>query len=102
MTVPTAIESVTVHGSNNHGWCSGGDPTTTIQLYGKNGAAPSSGTDGTLLGSISFTDTANESGARVITSSDIATYWGHIFIRITRASGTDDINCAELILTGWT
>ena len=98
---PTAIESVTVHGSNNHGWCSSGDPDVTIQLRGKQGAAPSNGTDGALLGSITFTDSSDESGARSINSSDTTTYWDHVFIRITRSTGPGDINCAELVMTGW-
>ena len=54
----------------------------TLELYGKNGAAPSSSSDGTLLGSVTFTDTSNESAGRTITSSDQTTAFTHWFVRV--------------------
>lgn len=62
------ISKVTVYGSNNEGYVVGSNPSTTISLYAKTGTAPSSGTDGTLLNSITFTDTGNESTGRDITA----------------------------------
>ncbi|MEP9388468.1 hypothetical protein [Mesorhizobium sp. KR9-304] len=80
VAAPTAIESVTVFGSNDHGYCSNTNPSITITLYGKTGSAPASRTDGTTLGSTTFTDTANESTGRQINSSDTATYWDHVWV----------------------
>ena len=97
---PTAIESATVFGSNNSGYVHSTNPSVTITLYGKQGAAPSNGLDGTSLGSITFTDTNNESTGRLITSSDTGTYWDHVWINITQPN--NNILClAELQMTGW-
>lgn len=99
--VPTALSSVDTYGSNDQGYVTSGNPSTTLELYGKTGAAPSSATDGTLLGSVTFTDTANESGApRTITSSDVTTYWDHGWVRVLQASGGGS-RLAEIQMTGW-
>lgn len=100
--VPTAIESVRVFGSNNNGYVNTVDPTVTLTLFGKNGSAPANSADGTSIGSINFTDTSNESTGRDITSSDTATYWDHVWVRITISGGTNrTVNIAELQMTGW-
>lgn len=63
------ISKVTVYGSNNEGYVVGSNPSATISLYAKNGTAPASGTDGTLLNEIMFTDTGDESAGRNITAA---------------------------------
>lgn len=73
---------VVCHGANNLGYSSLSG-SVTIELYGKNGSAPSSSTDGTLLGSITFTDQSDESAGRQITSSDQTTAYTHWFCRVT-------------------
>jgi hypothetical protein len=93
-----AAFSVAVHGSNNAGHITSADPNVTIVLRGKNGAAPSSRTDGTSLGSIAFADTANESAARTIMSSSSAT-WDHIFLDISHDGTAQNINFAQMIVT---
>lgn len=99
--VPTAIESVTVYGSNNSGYVFSTNPACTLTLYGKMGVAPANGTDGTSLGSVSFTDTANESASpRTINSSDTATYWDHRWVNLTQANNAV-IYIAEIQTTGW-
>jgi hypothetical protein len=98
--VPTAIESVRVYGTSNLGFCFNSNPSITITLYGKQGTAPSSGTNGTSLGSTTFTDTNNESGGRTINSSDTATYWDHVWVNITQATNAN-MMIAELEMTGW-
>lgn len=101
--VPTALESVTVYGSNNTGYIRNSNPSVTINLYGKTGAAPGSATDGTLLGTLTFTDTSNESGnPRQVNSSNTTTYWDHGWVRIINdTAGIDEVSCAELLMTGW-
>lgn len=54
----------------------------TIRLYGKAGAAPSSATNGTLLGSA----TATTASSTTITSSDITTLYDHVWIYMSVAS----------------
>lgn len=100
MAVPTAIESVHVYGTSDHGYAQGADPSITITLFGKQGSAPANSGDGTVLGSSTFTDAPGDN--RVINSSDTATYWNHVWIRITHTDGTPrDLQCAELQMTGW-
>lgn len=96
-STPKAINKVTCHGSNSSGYIASSNPSVTITLYGKQGAAPASPTDGTSLGSITFTDTANEAAARDITSSDQATLWDHVWINIT-VGASALIAPAELIM----
>lgn len=93
---PQSIGSVKVYGSNDEGYINGAAPSVTITLYGKNGGAPSGGTDGTSLGSITFSDTANESTGRTITSSDTTTAWDYVWVNIVPASGTANILLGEL------
>lgn len=99
-TLPTAksIHKVVVHGSNDAGFVSAINPTVTIKLYGKNGTAPASATDGTLIGTTSFTDTADESAGRTITSTDRDTVWDHVFINVTHNGAANQINVAELVI----
>jgi hypothetical protein len=79
MTEPTAIVSAVVYGSDDQGFISGSNPSVTLDLYGKQGAAPANATDGTIIGTVTFTDTADESAGRSITS-DSAVLWDHVWI----------------------
>lgn len=70
----------------------------TISIYGKNSAV-SSGSDGTLLGSITFNNTTNESAGRTIDLSSNTTGYthGHAYIVGTLVSGAPPSTyCAEL------
>ncbi|MBM3529043.1 MAG: DUF2793 domain-containing protein [Alphaproteobacteria bacterium] len=53
---PKTVTGFKVWGSSDEGFKQASDPTIAVQLYGKNGSAPGSSTDGTLLGSASNTD----------------------------------------------
>lgn len=88
------ISKATTHGSNNAGYCDAVGETITITLYGKQGSAPANGTDGTVLGSINFTDQANESAGRDITSSDTSTLWDHWWVYI-QTSSANNMSLAE-------
>ena len=89
------VNQAIVYGSNDAGYVVGANPTVTLTLYG-NTSAPGSATDGTSLGSTSFTDTANESGnPRTITSSDTATLWNYVWVNVTH-TGSATTNVAEL------
>jgi len=74
--------------ATSHNSAAGFDGTSsasniTITLYGKNGSAPSSGTDGASLGTTgSFADGAGPVG-KTITSSDQSTLWDYVWVYIT-------------------
>lgn len=97
---PVAVESVTTFGSTNSGYRNPANQGVAIYLYGKVGTAPSNGTDGTLLGSLTFTGVSNESDGRQIVSSNIDTYWDHVWVYIT-ATSSSHIFLAELQIMGW-
>lgn len=96
-STPKKIFGVDVHGANNNGYVSSINPTVTIEVYGKTGAAPANGTDGTLLATLSFADTADESAARNILSGNFSA-WDHAWISLTHNGASNAINVAELIL----
>lgn len=95
---PRFITSVIVYGSNNAGFNSarlGGSPIT-LTLYGKQGAAPSNSTDGTSLAASSFTDAANESGGRTLTSSQPQVRWDHWWVTVTKGDPASNGTLGEL------
>lgn len=99
----TLIRSATIYGSSDQGFFQSVNDACTITLYGKQGSAPSNDTDGTSLGTVTFTDTADESAGRSITSSDVSTLWDHVWIRVNNdAANTNNIAVAELKLFGAT
>lgn len=101
-THTSAVSKVEVSGSNSHGYGFSGTPSITIRLYGKQGSAPANATDGTELGSITFTDTADESAARTITSSDLNTVWDHRWVTVAANANTAGFYFAEVVFYGTT
>jgi hypothetical protein len=100
LAVPSIISKCIVFGSNNLGYSSNSPRTITLSLYGKVGSAPTSHTDGTLLGTLTpFTSLSNESTGRTITSSDLTTVYNHVLLAIAANSNTF-LACAELQLYG--
>jgi hypothetical protein len=91
------ITRAVVHGSNNQGFVNGSNPSVTLRLYGKTGSAPGSATDGTIIGTLTFTDTSNESGGRTITSTDTETSYDHVWVTVvTAASVTQSLGEVRL------
>jgi len=87
-----------IYGSSNDGFDNAGANTITINIRGKNGAAPTSRTDGTIIGTSSFTD-ASDSAPHTVDSTDIITAYDHIFADISSsAGGLYWAICAELFL----
>lgn len=86
-----------IYGSSDQGFRENSNPSVTINIRGKNGAAPSNRVDGTVVGTITFTDTADESAGREITSSNTTSTWDHLFAEIdTGAASGQNAYCAEL------
>ena len=82
-TSPKQIDSCIVYGSTDHGFYrnTGGSEAVSITytLMAKQ-TLPASDTDGTSLGTVTFTNNSNESGGRTITSSDKATFWNYVWV----------------------
>ena len=92
----TVVRAVTVYGSNDAGFVSGANPSVTITIYGKTGTAPSNSTDGTSIGSVTFTDTADESAGRTVTMTVTGTLWDHVWAKIDQGGAAATMNCAEV------
>jgi len=90
------VASASVYGSNDAGYVTVTNPSTTLELRAS-ASAPSLSSDGTLLGTITFADTANESEGRLITSTDAGTAWRYVWIRIIREDeAVDNFRIAEV------
>jgi hypothetical protein len=97
------IHSVKIYGSNDAGYVAAINPNVTAKLYGKNGTVPASGTDGTLLATLTpFADTADEHIARTITSGDTTTPYLHTWVYFTHDGAANTIAVAELEFFGAT
>ena len=88
---PKYIDSAVVYGSSDSGMDgTGAASNITLTLYGKNGSAPGSATDGTSLATATFAD-ANGNN-RTLTSSAPGTAWDYVWVRAaTDTSGTTAI-----------
>lgn len=95
VNTPIAVFSVGTQGrASPNGFINNSNPSITLQLYGKSGTAPSSGTDGTLLGSEAFTDPGDITEIE-ITSSDKVTTYDYVWVYGTKASGENRWFCSE-------
>lgn len=93
---PKRITSAMVYGGNDTGFVVNTNPNITIQLRASNSAPNSDGSNGTLLGSVNFNDTGNESAGRSIVSNDQITAWNYVWVRINKGSDTEALYLAEL------
>lgn len=100
LAAPSTFGLAVVYGSSNAGFVTGANPSTTITIYGSTGSPPSGATpwdDGTELGTITFTDTDDESAGRSIVTTDPNTKWDNIWATITHG-GSENVCCSELVL----
>lgn len=89
----------TLHGSTTQGYSGSGGQTVTLTMYGKQGAAPATGVDGTIIGAITFTDAVDDSAPRDIASTDLVTGYDHIWVQRTGTGG--GCRLGELIMYEW-
>lgn len=97
-SAPKKIDSAKTYGSNDTGYIGGGVASSaTLYLYAKNGSAPSSYSDGTLLGSVAITD-LETIDSKTINSSDKTTAWDYVWVAVllNAASSSNIIVVAEL------
>jgi hypothetical protein len=83
---PRNISKIEVHGTNDVGYVYWSNPSITLTVRGKNGSAPANGTDGVVIGSITFTDTDNESAVRTIDCDDTNAY-EHVMLTLSGGGG---------------
>lgn len=100
-TSPYIGGKVVIYGSNDTGYADGANPSITAYYYAKVGSAPASGTDGTILGQITFTDTADEHVGREILSTDLVTPWKHFWVYYDSGADTSNKNIAEEEFYQW-
>ncbi len=79
LNTPQVILSCDVISASNGFDASGLTSSITLTLYGKQGSAPSSRTNGTVLGTTTFTD-INAVTTKNISSSDTTTLWDHVWV----------------------
>jgi len=101
LAVRAKFGRATIYGGDGSGsatgFVGGSNPSVTINIRGKQGAAPSGRTDGTVVGTITFTDTGDESAGRVISSTNLQTEWDHLWAEVTTSGGAN-LRVAELAL----
>ena len=96
LAASTRIWSVDTYGGNNTGYDGNSSSSTiTLTLYAKTGSAPATATDGTALGSTTFTN-SNAVNQKTITSSDKETQWAHVWLVVTAGAGEPRL--AELVI----
>lgn len=99
LAAPAIFGRATTHGANNNNGYTNSATNVTLEIYGKTGAAPTTATDGTLIGTITFATQVNESAPRQIISTNTSTAWDHIWLRVRRTNNSDGfMRCAELEL----
>lgn len=88
------VESLTV------GYQNQANPTITLRVRGKNGAAPTSATDGTIISdTLSFTDTTSVL-THTLNSTDLITAWDHIFLEVA-VSANRNAGVSEVTMWEW-
>jgi hypothetical protein len=92
------ITKALVYGSEDAGYVSAINPTVTLNLYAKSGAAPANATDGTLVGTLTpFTDTANESATTRTIATTTALPGQHAWVQISHNGASNTMGMAEVI-----
>jgi hypothetical protein len=93
---PRYIRRILIYGSSDQGFNQSTNAAMTFHVYAKNGGAPANDTDGTLIGTLNITDTADESAGRQI-ECDESEAWDRVWVRIQNDGGaTFNIAVAEL------
>lgn len=86
-TVPKVFSRAKFYGWADRGFVDSTNGPVTLEVRGKNGAF-SSETDGVVLGSLTITDTGNESAGRDVVSNGNATAYTDFLYRVVAGSGS--------------
>lgn len=92
------IQQGQIWSANDVGWHGSAGVTITINLRGKIGSAPSSPSDGDLLGTTGSFSNVAAADNRTITSTNQGTAYDHVFFEIVVGS-SGSICCAEMRFT---
>lgn len=88
------LSRVRAYGGSDSGFAFATNDSVTITLYVKNGT-PSSGTDGTAIGSLTFTDTSDATMREIISTDQVNSYTSY-WIYIQCGGSAVSTCCAEL------
>lgn len=95
-SAPKVFSRLQVYSCVTDGFQSGANPSITLRVRGKNGAAPASATDGTIISNeLTFTDVA--ATMKELVSIDLVTAWTHVFLEILPAANANAC-CAEIYM----
>lgn len=84
---PLVFGKMVVRGAKDGGFVLASNNSVTLTVYGKNGTPPTSATNGTVIGTITFQDTYNPP-AQSIDSTHTSTAWTHIWVRMAGTAGS--------------
>ena len=90
LTTSKRVYQCIFYGANNQGYTNT-SATVTLSFYGKTGTAPSSATDGTLLGTTGSFSDVSSTNAKTIISTDQETIWDHVWGLDADAAGDQRI-----------
>lgn len=93
---PKAIASAVTYGASDYGYIAGVGGNITLTLYGKQGTAPASSTDGTVIGTVAQFADASSANPKTITSTDTTTEWDHVWLKVDTDGSAGTICIAEL------
>lgn len=96
---PRPISRARIYGSNTLGYSDGASSegvTIEARLYGKTGAAPTSATDGTVLGTTSFANRTDESIGRDVFAADPVTIHQYLWVTISLPEAPPHVYLAEI------
>lgn len=93
-----ALTRCRAYSSNDQGFIQfGSSSIVTVSFYAKQGTAPASGTDGTLLSSVTLNDIEASFWSVDLDSPDIITEWDHAWVRVIQGGGGGQSYVGELI-----
>lgn len=101
LATPKIITRAQFYGSSDQGYVNAANPIITATLYGK-ASAPASGTDGTTLGSITFTDLAGDTSRREIVSTDQTNTYAYVWINLVQNGSNASMYVSQLSLGSFT
>lgn len=93
------IAKIIVYGTTSYGFCHNAGETVVLDMYARNGT-PANATDGTFLGTLSFTETMDASGKTVNASGGS---YNHVWsvMRSTTGGGSRYHHISELEYYTW-
>lgn len=97
---PRRFGQAVVYGSTDFGYMTASG-NITFSVYGKQGAAPTGATNGTLIGSLATFSDGSGVQMKTINSTDLVTAWDHIWLTMVTTNTSGGNIVGELQLSAW-